>query len=390
MSVNQKIISSSPENRETPLGHVQSWVTPNRWFFVRSHFETPKIDLDEWKLTIAGSVQRNFELTWNQFSSLPRRTVFSTLECAGNGRSFLRPLVEGVQWTAGAVGHAEWSGVPLRSVLDQAGIKPETVEIVCEGADEGLEKGNSRPIRFSRSLPVKKAMQQDTLLATHMNGELLEPSHGYPVRLIVPGWYGVASVKWLNRIEAVAEPFRGFFQSVKYTIGRSTGHGIQTESVGPMPVKSEIIRPDDGDVCGAGANRVFGLAWAGEHAVAAVEVSSDYGRSWHRAELLGPQVAYSWTLWEYLWQVETPGDYTLLARAVSDSGEVQPTQHESLRGGYLINFSRPTRVRVDPRQRSEDVAGDWNVLQAEMASVARQRSELPLDADIDLTAGAGI
>lgn len=157
-----------------------------------------------------------------------------------------------------------------------------------------------------------------------------------------------------------------------------------------MPVKSEIIRPVDDECGGIAANRVFGMARAGERVVAEVEVSSDFGRTWHRAELHGPQVPYSWSLWEYLWDCQQPGDYTLLSRAISDSGEVQPTQHESERGGYLINFSRPTRVRVDEDQRRADVVGDWNVLETEMANVARERAELPLDADIDLIGGAGI
>jgi DMSO/TMAO reductase YedYZ molybdopterin-dependent catalytic subunit len=147
-----------------------------------------------------------------------------------------------------------------------------------------------------------------------MNGQALDPSHGFPVRLLVPGSYGVASVKWLNRIEAVTTPFEGLFQSVKYTNRRSTGRGVPTESVGPMPVKSEIIRPADDAVLGVGANRVFGMAWAGESAVAAVEISVDHGETWHRAELNGPRAPYSWTLWEYLWRVDVPGKYAILAR----------------------------------------------------------------------------
>lgn len=385
-----EILSQSPENRETPLAGAQSWVTPNRLFFVRNHFDTPRIDLDRWRLPVGGCVERPLELDWEQLNLLPMRSVFCTLECAGNGRSFLQPRVEGVQWRAGAVGHAEWSGVPLRYLLDEAGLKPEAVEIVCEGADAGTEPGCSAPMRFARSLPLEKALHSDTLLVTRMNGELLEPSHGFPVRLLVPGWYGVASVKWLVRIEAVAEPFQGYYQSVKYTIRRRTGRGTITESVGAMPVKSEIIRPRTGAVLGVGTNRIFGAAWAGEEAVEAVEVSVDGGESWSRAELIGPRAAYSWTLWEYLWEVAGGGEQTLLCRAVSSGGQVQPVHHDPLRGGYLITFSRPTPVRVDPSRRSHDLLGDSAALRRDMQAVAEERAGHPLDVEMEFVHGAGI
>jgi DMSO/TMAO reductase YedYZ molybdopterin-dependent catalytic subunit len=390
MPVHQKVLSTTPENRETPLADVPSWVTPNRWFFVRSHYETPEIDIATWRLKLCGSFRREIELTWDQLDALPHRSIFVTMECAGNGRSFLKPYVEGVQWTAGAVGHAEWSGVPLHVVLERAGLAADAKEVVFYGADAGVEHGQGPPAAFARSLPIDKALHPDTLLATHMNGEMLEPSHGYPLRLIVPGWYGVASVKWLTRIEAVAAPFQGFYQTVKYTIKHRTGGGVRTDVVGPMPVKSEIIRPRDDSELGIGANRLFGMAWAGEQAVAAVEVSVDGGVSWQRAELQGPRAAYSWTAWEYLWETAAPGEYTLLARAISESGHVQPMDHDFDRGGYLITFSRPINVRLDAGQLSHDFVGDVAKLQQDMAAVARERSQSQLDADIELMSGAGI
>lgn len=390
MDIKTNVLSESPENRETPLSEVQGWVTPNRWFFVRSHYETPVINVADWRLSVTGCVKREVELSWEQLTSLPQRSVFSTMECAGNGRSFLQPAVEGVQWSAGAVGHAEWSGVPLNHVLDEAGLLPEAVEIVFEGADLGMEKGYTNPQPFGRSLPLEKALHPETLLATRMNGEWLEPSHGYPLRLLVPGWYGVASVKWLERIEAVSTPFQGYFQTEKYTIKRPTGRGVTTEVVGPMPVKSEIIRPSDNAVLGVGANRIFGMAWAGEHAVAAVEVSVDGGATWQAAELNGPRAPYSWTLWEHLWEVGAPGEYSLLARAISESGQIQRTQHDRDFGGYLITFSRPTIVQVDADRSSRDWLGDLGGLHEEMETVARERSERPLDADLEFISGAGI
>ncbi|MGH7128606.1 MAG: sulfite oxidase [Planctomycetaceae bacterium] len=390
MSENRRVITAAPENSETPLGDVQSWVTPNRLFYVRNHFDLPEIDRSAWRLAIAGCVERDLELSWEQFESLPQRSVFATMECAGNGRSFLERRVEGVPWGAGAIGHAEWTGVSLSLVLKQAGLKPEAVEIVGHGADQGTEKGLPEPMHFARSLPREKALHPDTLLATRMNGELLEPSHGAPVRLLVPGWCGVSSVKWLTRLDAVDTPFQGYFQAVKYVVQRRTGRGTQTEVIGNMPVKSEIIRPRDGEAIGIGTNRIFGLAWAGEDEVAAVELSLDGGRTWGRTELVGPRAPYSWCLWEYLWEVAAPGEYTLLSRAISSSGRIQPLRHDALSGGYLINFSRPTHVRIDPARRSHAFAGDTASLVREMHQLAEERSKYRLDVELDLTSGAGI
>jgi hypothetical protein len=177
-----------------------------------------------------------------------------------------------------------------------------------------------------------------------MNGEPLEPNHGQPVRLIVPGWYGVASVKWLTEIELVERSFDGHFQTEKYTIQQETAAGVANAPVQHMAVKSEIIRPRAGETVGLGSYRVFGVAWAAEEAVRDVTVSSDGGNTWQQAQLIDPSARYSWTLWEYLWKISTPGTHQLMARAVSGNGQAQPAHHDSLRGGYMINFVRPLHV----------------------------------------------
>src|SRR5207253_6025053 len=159
---------------------------------------------------------------------------------------------------------------PLRLVLDKAGIKSDATEVLFQGADSGSEADHPETMPFARSLPLAKALDPNTLLAYRMNGELLEPIHGFPLRLFVPGWYGVASVKWLKRIEVVERPFKGYFQTKKYTIQRRSPRGDETVIVGPMAVKSEIIRPSAGVVLGLGTNRVFGVAWGGEEAIAGV------------------------------------------------------------------------------------------------------------------------
>jgi hypothetical protein len=242
---------------------------------------------------------------------------------------------------------------------------------------------------FVRSLPLEKALHPDTLLAFRMNGEILDPLHGYPLRLFVPGWYGVASVKWLRRIEVVNQPFRGYFQSVKYTIQRKTGRGVETEIVGPMMPKSEIIRPRDGDVLGLGGNRLFGVSWAGEDSVSRVEVSKDGGARWSDATLIGPQAPYSWTLWEHLWQAESPGDLTILVRAISSRGRVQPATHDALNGGYLIHHSRPLHLRVADVRRAADYS-DAQTIMYDMNAYAEEHMRLPLDVEMEFAFGEGI
>ncbi len=390
MAEERKLVTAVPENSETPLESARSWVTPNRLFFIRNHFDGPRIDVNAWRLEIGGLVENPTAWTWEELTALPERTVFATVECAGNGRSFLQPRAPGVPWGAGAIGHAEWTGVPLHLVLEEAGVKPGAVEVLFEGADRGTEPDHPETMSFARSLPLQKALHPDTLLVYRMNGELLEPNHGYPLRLFVPGWYGVASVKWLERIEVRDRPFQGYFQTTKYTIQRRTARGVETVPVGPMALKSEIIRPRSEEVLGLGANRVFGVALAGEEAVAAVEVSRDGGRTWNKAELIGPQAPYSWTMWEYFWEVAAAGDYSLLARAISAKGEMQPTEHDPLHGGYLIHFSRPTRVRVEATRRSFARRADPQVLFYDMNAFAEENRRFPLDVEMEMTAGAGI
>lgn len=386
----RKIVTATPENSETPLDSVRSWVTPNRLFFVRNHFDVPAIKLEDWRLRVGGCVERPFEMTWEEITALPERTVFATMECAGNGRSFLGPKQPGVQWGAGAVGHAEWTGVPLHLVLKKAGLKPDALEVVFEGHDRGSEADHPEPMQFARSLPMDKALDPDTLLAYRMNGELLEPIHGFPLRLFVPGWYGVASVKWLRSIEVVERPFKGYYQTIKYTVQRRSGRGQETVVVGPMMVKSEIVRPHAGEILGIGTNRLFGVAWGGPDAVARVEISLDSGRSWSEAQLIGPRAPYSWTMWEYLWEVVNPGDYTVLSRAASSGGQVQPTCHDPLNGGYQIHFSRPRTVRVERTRRVQDQPSTLELLQYDMNAFAEENTRFPLDVALEFGGGEGI
>jgi DMSO/TMAO reductase YedYZ molybdopterin-dependent catalytic subunit len=390
MSEQRRIITHEPENSETPLESACTWVTPTRLFFVRNHAQVPSLDVARWKLRIDGRVSEPLEFSYAQLRSLPQHTVSVTVECAGNGRSFLATHVHGVQWGAGAIAHAEWSGVPLARLLEKTRLAPDVVELVFEGADRCSESDHPQPMPFARSLPLAKALHPDTLIALTMNGEPLLPDHGFPARLLVPGWYGVASVKWLQNIAATAKPFQGYFQTTKYTY-RVAGQ-TQPAIVQKMEVKSEIIRPQPGETVAAGVQRISGVAWAGEEAVASVDVSTDGGRSWRPASLVGPQSSYSWNMWEFHSDDLAPGEYTILSRATSAGGKQQPLQHDPLRGGYMINFVRPCRVRVEATPETVTPPSTWDAaaLTYDMNAFSEQNARLPLDVELELIGGAGI
>jgi DMSO/TMAO reductase YedYZ molybdopterin-dependent catalytic subunit len=340
-----------PENLEFPFATLNSFLTPNDRFYVRSHFGTPKIEANAWRLQVEGAVDRPFEMTYDELLKMPSQTITATLESAGNGRVFLVPQERVVQWELGAVGTAQWTGVPLAAVLDRAGLRPEAVEVILEGADSGEVRDEPRSpgaIRFARSLPLSKARQPEVLLAYRMNGEELPVSHGFPMRAIVPGWYGMASVKWLTRLLVSSVPFRGYFQTFDYNIWeRRNGIPLLTP-ITEMQVKAQIARPTMYEVIPANKMyRVFGTAWAGESQVAQVEISADDGRTWNQARLLDPPTRYGWRFWEHFWN--TPpraGRYNIMARATDTGKRVQPMQRDTDRRNYMINHVLPVAVDV--------------------------------------------
>jgi DMSO/TMAO reductase YedYZ molybdopterin-dependent catalytic subunit len=280
---------------------------------------------------------------------MPAATVTATLECAGNSRVMLVPKASGLLWQLGAVGNATWTGVPLWSVLEKAGIKENAVEVVLEGSDSGAvndEPKSPGVVSFARSLPIEKARQPEVLLAYRMNDADLTPEHGYPLRVIVPGWYGMASVKWLSRIVVTDKPFDGYWQTFQYSHwDRSSGHP-KLRAVSETQVKSAIARPAFHERVPAGKPyRVYGAAWAGESQVAKVEVSIDAGASWRPAKLLDEPLPFTWRRWEYEWKVPAGANrYTLMARATDDRGQTQPSKHDTDRRSYMINFTLPVDI----------------------------------------------
>jgi len=340
-----------PENLESPFSALDGPITPNESFYVRTHFATPKIVSEDWKLQVEGSVSHPITLTFDELRALPSLKITATLECAGNSRVYLTPPARGVQWEQGAVSTAEWTGVPLSSILERAGLHSDAVEVILEGADSGELKDPPHPgaaLNFSRSLPLAKALKSNVLLAYEMNGRPLPVSHGFPVRAIVPEWFAVASVKWLKRLVVVSKPFSGYFQTIDYAYWRHEAGFVERVPLTTMLVKSQIARPQFRESVSAGSTyRITGAAWAGESNVGRVEVSSDGGNSWGDARLTTPASAGAWRLWEYEWKVPVkPGQVTLMCRATDMAGNFQPTTRDLDRENYMINQVIPIEVHV--------------------------------------------
>lgn len=335
--------SQEPANLEFPFASLDSFLVPNDLFYVRNHFAQPLVEARSWRLEVTGAVRNPFSLDYDALRRLPRVSRPVLLECAGNGRSFLEPKTPGVQWELGAVGTASWTGVPLSELLRRAGVRNEGLEVIFEGIDAGEVAQAPERVHFARSVPLEKA-RRDVLLAYEMNGKELPPAHGFPVRAIVPGWFGVSSVKWLRRIVVTDRPFRGYFQSVDYTYWVPRNGISELQPLTELQVKAQIARPTAGQRLPAGRpTRIFGAAWTGESDVSRVEVSTDAGRTWHRARFTTEPRRFAWRFWEYEW-TPTPGSHALLARARDAAGRLQPAERDRGRRNYMISHSLPVAV----------------------------------------------
>jgi DMSO/TMAO reductase YedYZ molybdopterin-dependent catalytic subunit len=328
-----------PEDLESPVAYLNTWITPVDSFFVRQHIPRPApIDVASYRLTINGMVSKGVELTLADLRKLPQYTVPATLECTGNGRGFYTPKVPGIQWGRGAVGNAEWRGPRLGDVLKLAGISESAAHVEIDGADVGVAATPD----FVRSMPIAKAMHPATLLALSMNGEA-PAIHGFPVRLIVPGWDGTSWVKWVTRLTPADKMSGGFFMNPGYRIPKynlppgTPARPAELEVIEGMPVKSTITVPEDQAKIGAAPTTIRGFAWAGENAIERVEVSTDGGSRWRDAQLSQPKLNFAWRLWQIEWKPSQPGYYTILSRATDTAGRVQPFVPAWNPSGYLWN-----------------------------------------------------
>ncbi len=344
MMKKMRIMTERPLNAETPFEHLRSWITNNDVFFKRNQGQIPETpaDLSHWQLKIDGLVKKKLVLTHEAIERMPRTEVANTMECSGNSRSLLKKKASGNPWTIGGVGNAVWGGVWLKVILEAAGLKKGAAHVCFEGLDQPL---GSSGIKFVRSIPLEKAMDS-TLLAYEMNGKSLPLEHGFPLRTLALGWTGANCVKWLHRITLLDRPYEGFFMDKVYRIfqkGQDPGTG---EVVKDIRVKAIITEPSGGETLSEGTVAVRGAGYAGEAGIDRVEVSPDGGSNWYTAKLIGPCEPFAWRRWEYMWNAEGKGEFTIMARATDTNGNRQPENARWNVLGYGNNGVREHAVVV--------------------------------------------
>ncbi len=334
-------------NRGMPLEALRYPITPTGLHYLLIHYDIPEVNAEKWRLKIGGLVGKRLELRLEDIQKRPRRTMPVTMECAGNGRALFAPRRISQPWLLEAIGTAEWTGTPLCAILQEAGVSDSAVEIVFTGLDQGVEGDQVQ--FYQRSLTVDEAMRDEVLLAYEMNGEALPPQHGYPLRLLMPGWYGMASVKWLDRIEAVPEPFQGYQMARAYRYSQTAdGPG---EAVTLIRARALMIPPGIPDfmtrnrLVDAGPVTLTGKAWAGRVGVSDVEVSVDGAASWFKARLGEAGSPYAWRTWTFVWNA-TPGEHVLFVRAIDGERNMQPIDQTWNFGGYGNNGVQRVNVIV--------------------------------------------
>lgn len=347
-AISYEELALAARNHALPLEALRYDVTPIGLHYLLVHYDIPHIDPDRFTLELGGSVREPVRLDLAALKSLPRVTHRVTLECAGNGRALLEPRPVSQPWLTEAVGTAEWTGTPLAPLLRQAEVGEDAVEVVFTGADHGVERGVEQD--YQRSLPLAEALQEEVLLAYEMNGAPLPPQHGAPLRLVVPGWYGMAHVKWLTAITVVDAPFQGFQNAVAYRL--RTDPDEPGEPVTRMEPRALLRPPGYPDFMsrtrGVAAGRCLldGRAWSGYGPVTQVEVTTDGGATWDEAALDGDGgQPWAWRRWWYEWQAH-PGRHALSARATDATGRTQPLAQPWNRGGFANNLVQQVDVVV--------------------------------------------
>jgi DMSO/TMAO reductase YedYZ molybdopterin-dependent catalytic subunit len=342
-------LAQASRNHAMPLEALRYPITPEGLHYLLIHYDIPETDAVTWRVEVGGHVDRPLRLSIEDLRARPAVTTPVTLECAGNGRALLSPRPVSQPWLDGAVGTAAWTGTPLAPLLREAGVGDGAVEVAFRGADRGIEGGEDQ--RYERSLPLEEALRDDVLLVYAMNDRPLLPQHGAPLRLIVPGWYGMAHVKWLDRIRVLTEPFDGYQNVTSYR--RRHEEEEPGEPVTRIRPRSLMIPPgwpsfpDRGRTLEAGEVTLRGRAWSGTAPIERVEVSTDGGASWTDAELEPPLGPYAWRGWSFAWRA-TPGEHELRCRATDATGEAQPDEGAWNLGAFENNAVQRVRVTVEP------------------------------------------
>ncbi len=337
-------------NHGMPLEALQWDITPLGLHYLLIHYDIPHVDPSAYRLEVDGLVARPLSLSLDEIRERPSVELAVTLECAGNGRALLDPHVVSQPWLLEAVGTARWRGAPVAGVLDDAGVEDGAAEIVFTGLDRGVEGDEEQA--YARSLTLDELRESEAILAYEINGVPLPPQHGFPLRLVVPGWYGMTSVKWLSRISAVAEPFTGYQQRHSYRLRQSEEEeGTVVSRIQPRSLVTPPGIPDFATrrrFVPAGRCDLQGRAWSGFGEIESVEVSVDGARSWSKAELEGEDLGrWAWRSWTFAWDAE-PGEYELCSRARDAAGNEQPALPAWNLGGYENNALQRVPVTVTP------------------------------------------
>jgi len=341
-----------------PLEALRYDVTPLGLHYLLVHFDIPALDAATYALHVGGLVQRPLTLSLDEITSRPATTLAATLECAGNGRARLSPRPLSQPWLVEAVGNAEWTGTPLRAILDEAGLPGSATHVVFTGHDRGVQGGVDQ--WYERSLALTDASRDEVLLAYAMNGRPLAPQHGFPLRVIVPGWYGMTHVKWLRSITVTDRPFDGYQQATAYHF--RTGEGDPGEPVERMLPRALMVPPGVPDFMSRtrmvepSAQLVEGRAWSGRAPIDRVEFSADGGRTWADAALEDSVSPHAWRRWTYRWDATKPGEYELAARARDRAGNVQPVEQAWNYEGVQNNAVQRVAVIVGDADRKQPPA----------------------------------
>jgi sulfane dehydrogenase subunit SoxC len=346
--ISQNELALAARNHGFPLEALRYPITPVGLHYLLIHYDIPDVDVDAWSLSVDGRVDRPLRLSLTDLRERPAHEVTSTMECAGNGRALLAPHVVSQPWLLEAIGTARWRGVRLKELLEEAGLLDDAVEVVFTGLDRGLEKGVEQ--NYQRSLTLDDVLGDDVLLAYEMNGAPLLPQHGFPLRLLVPGWYGMTSVKWLTRVEAVAEPFQGYQMTAGYRFRvdeDDEGHPVTRIQPRALMVPPGIPDFDTrARIVSAGPCTLEGRAWSGWAPINRVEVSTDGGETWGEAELEPLGSRWAWRGWRHAWDADEPGEYVLCCRATDEAGNAQPDDAIWNVGGYSNNALQRVPVTV--------------------------------------------
>ncbi len=335
-------------NHGMPLELLREPITPAGLHYLLIHFDIPHVDAEAWRLEVRGLVREPLLLSLTDLRARPTRTLPVTLECAGNGRALIPDHNPSQPWVREAVGTAEWTGTPLAPILEEAGIEESARNLVFTGLDRGIQGEIEHD--YARSLRVEEALGDDVLLAYEMNGAPLLPQHGFPVRLLVPGWYGMTQVKWLRAITAIADEFDGYQQAHTYRLMRDADD-LDAPFVERMLPRSLLIPPGIPDFLTrdrhVSPSRVTlqGRAWSGQAPVERVEVSDDGGETWADAELEPPLGEYAWRGFSFEWEA-IAGEHELCSRAIDAAGNTQPLEPEWNYGGFCNNAVQRIRVTV--------------------------------------------